>query len=45
LLPAAEETFVQFTKLHMLLFCHSGLDPESIVFSGLSFLDAGSSPA
>ncbi len=28
--------------LHLLLFCHSGLDPESIFFQSLTVLDAGS---
>jgi hypothetical protein len=30
------------SKQHMLLFCHSGLDPESSFFQILMLLDAGS---
>ena len=33
------------SKSPILLKCHSGLDPESIVLHGDMFLDAGSSPA
>jgi hypothetical protein len=41
----AQAAVTQLTKLQMLLFCHSGLDPESSAVHGIRFLDAGSSPA
>jgi hypothetical protein len=41
----AQETVSQLTKRHILLFCHSGLDPGSRVFPIVLQLDAGSSPA
>jgi hypothetical protein len=41
----AKENVSYLTNRHLLLFCHSGLDPESRVFNQFYKLDAGSSPA
>jgi hypothetical protein len=33
LVSTAQQTVSKMTNRHILLFCHSGLDPESRVFS------------